>query len=130
MAALGVARRGDVYHAGVAGAPVSDWLEYDTHYTERYLGLPSANPAGYGDGSVLGRAAALKRPLLIIHGTADDNVYFDHSLRLVAALFKAGAPFEFLPLVGHTHLPADPAVVAQEHLRIAAFLRRHLGGPR
>jgi dipeptidyl-peptidase-4 len=130
LAALGVARRPDVWHAAVAGAPVSDWLEYDTHYTERYLGLPEANPAGYRDGSALAHAAAVKRPLLIIHGTADDNVYFDHSLRLVEALFKAGAPFEFLPLVGHTHLPNDPQVLAQEHLRVAAFLRRHLGGAR
>jgi dipeptidyl-peptidase 4 len=127
---LGVAKRGDVYHAAVAGSPVSDWLEYDTHYTERYLGLHADNPPGYRDGSALAHVATLKRPILIIHGTADDNVYFDHSLRLVEALFKAGAPFEFLPLVGHTHLPADPAVVAQEHLRIAAFLRRHLGRQR
>jgi len=105
MAALAVARRGDVFHAAVAGAPVADWLEYDTHYTERYLGLPADNPAGYRDGSALGHAAGIRRPILIIHGTADDNVYFDHSLKLVEVLFKAGAPFEFLPLVGHTHLP-------------------------
>jgi dipeptidyl-peptidase 4 len=130
MAALGVARRGDVWHAAVVGAPVSDWHEYDTHYTERYLGLPAENPAGYRSGSVLAHAAGIKRPLLIVHGTADDNVYFDHSLRLIDVLYKAGVPFEFLPLVGHTHLPNDPAVLAQEHLRIAAFLRRQLGGPR
>jgi dipeptidyl-peptidase-4 len=126
LAALAVAKRGDVFHAGVAGAPVVEWTEYDTHYTERYLGLPQENAAGYRASSVLTYLDQLRRPLLVIHGTADDNVYFDHSLKLVEGLFRRGAPFEFVPLVGHTHLPVDPEIRARVHLRIAAFLVAHL----
>jgi dipeptidyl-peptidase-4 len=99
-----------VFHVGVAGAPVVDWRDYDTAYTERYLGLPSVNAKGYDDSSLLGYAAKLARPLLVIHGTRDDNVYFFHSLKLCEALFRAGRPFELLPLPGLTHMVPDPAV--------------------
>ena len=80
--AMAVTRRPDIYHAGVAGAPVTDWLDYDTHYTERYLGVPTKDPQPYQVSSVLNVAHELRRPLLLIHGTADDNVYFLHSIRL------------------------------------------------
>jgi dipeptidyl-peptidase-4 len=110
MAALAVLKRPDVFHVGVAGAPVVDWRDYDTAYTERYLGLPSANPKGYEQSSLLTWAARLSRPLLVIHGTRDDNVYFFHSLKLCEALFRAGRPFELLPLPGLTHMVPDPAV--------------------
>lgn len=103
-AALAVAARGDVFHAAVAGAPVVDWLDYDTHYTERYLGLPADNPEGYRKSSVLAYASGLTRPLLIVHGTADDNVYFLHSLRLADALFRLGKPVELAPIANTTHL--------------------------
>jgi dipeptidyl-peptidase-4 len=110
MAALAVLKRPDVFHVGVAGAPVVDWRDYDTAYTERYLGLPSVNAKGYDDSSLLGYASKLVRPLLVIHGTRDDNVYFFHSLKLCEALFRAGRPFELLPLPGLTHMVPDPAV--------------------
>lgn len=110
MAALAVLKRPDVFHVGVAGAPVVDWRDYDTAYTERYLGLPSVNAKGYDDSSLLGYASKLARPLLVIHGTRDDNVYFFHSLKLCEALFRAGRPFELLPLPGLTHMVPDPAV--------------------
>ncbi len=74
FSAMAVLREPDFFRAGIAGAPVTDWLDYDTHYTERYLGLPSANEAGYTASSVLNYAKDLRRPLLVIHGTADDNV--------------------------------------------------------
>ena len=69
-------------------------------------------------------------PLLIIHGTADDNVYFLHALKMTDALFRAGKKFEFLPLAGFTHMVADPAVTIRRETRIAAFFREHLGAPR
>jgi dipeptidyl-peptidase-4 len=129
LAALAVLRRPDVFHAAVAGAPVVDWLDYDTHYTERYLGMPDTNPAAYAEGSLLTYAPDLRRPLLLVHGTADDNVYFRHTLRLADALFRAGKEFELLPLSGSTHLTPDPVVMERLYTRIATFFQRHLGGP-
>jgi len=90
FSAMAVMQRPDVFHAGFAGAPVVDWQDYDTHYTERYLGLPQKQPQAYRVSNVLTYAEQLRRPLLILHGTGDDNVYFAHSLKLTEALFKAG----------------------------------------
>jgi dipeptidyl-peptidase-4 len=111
MAALAVMRRPDVFQTAVAGAPVVDWRDYDTHYTERYLGLPDVNTKGYQNSNLLTHASTLSRPLLLIHGTADDNVYFFHSLKLSDALFRAGRAHSFLPLAGLTHQVPNPAVV-------------------
>jgi len=129
LSALAVLRRPDIFKAGVAGAPVVDWHDYDTHYTERYLGIPPAAEAAYDEASLLTYAAQLRRPLLILHGTADDNVYFRHSLRLAQALFRAGKEFEILPLPGLTHMVPDPVVMERLHARVAEFFRRHLGTP-
>nr|XP_061797972.1 dipeptidyl aminopeptidase 4-like [Nerophis lumbriciformis] len=122
-------RRGDVFSAAVAGAPVADWLDYDTHYTERYMGLPSDNPNGYHSTSVLNHADKLERPLLIIHGTADDNVYFMHALKMSNALFRAGKPHDFLALAGFTHMVPDPLVTERLYGRIMSFFAEHLGQP-
>jgi dipeptidyl-peptidase-4 len=127
MAAQAVLRRPDVYKAAVAGAPVTDWLDYDTHYTERYLGLPQDNPAAYKEASLLPYAANLKRPLLLIHGTADDNVYFRHTLKLADALFRAGRDFDLLPLSGLTHMANDPVAMERLYGRIAGHFQKHLG---
>jgi dipeptidyl-peptidase 4 len=127
LAALAVLRRPDVFHAAVAGAPVTEWRLYDTHYTERYLGDPATNEAAYDASSLLPLAAELTRPLLLIHGLADDNVVAAHSLRLSQALLAAGRPHEVLPLVGVTHM--TPQEVVAEHLLLHQldFLRRSLG---
>ncbi len=130
MSALAVMRRPDVFKAGVAGAPVCDWMDYDTHYTERYLGVPPADEASYKEGSILTYADDLKQPLMILHGTADDNVYFRHSLRMVDSLFRAGKDFEMVPLSGLTHMVPDPLVMERLHGRIAMFFQKHLGRPR
>ena len=127
--AAAVTLRPDVFKVAVAGAPVTDWADYDTHYTERYLDLPAANPEGYAKSNLVERAGELTRPLLLIHGSGDDNVYFLHSLRLADALFKAGKPFEFLPLVNFTHMVANPVVQERLDDRVAEFLFRHLGAP-
>ncbi len=126
MAAMATIRRPDIFKVGVAGAPVADWLDYDTHYTERYMGLPQKNPVGYGKSSVLTYASLLRRPLLLIHGTADDNVYFTHSLRLSDALTRAGRPHSFLPLSGFTHMVREPQMMEQVNRRTVSFLLRHL----
>ena len=127
--AAAVMLRPEVFKAGVAGAPVTDWRDYDTHYTERYLDTPQANPEGYAKSDLVARAGELMRPLLLIHGSGDDNVYFFHSLKLADALFKAGKPFEFLPLVNFTHMVANPLVQQRLDERVSEFLQRHLGAP-
>ena len=126
FSAMAVMRRPDVFRAGVAGAPVVDWHDYDTHYTERYLDLPERDPRGYEQSSVLTYAGRLARPLLLVHGTVDDNVYFLHSMKLSEALFRAGKPFEFLPLAGFTHMVPDPLVTRRLYGRIASFLEEHV----
>jgi dipeptidyl-peptidase 4 len=126
FAAMAVMRRPDVFHVGVAGAPVADWRDYDTHYTERYMGLPEENPAGYEAASVLTYCKDLERPLLIVHGTADDNVYFMHALKMSNALFRAGKHHELLPLSDFTHMVADPLVTTRLYERITGFLAENL----
>lgn len=127
LAALAVLDRPDVFHAAVAGAPVTDWRLYDTAYTERYLGLPQDHPDAYELTSLLRRASQLERPLLIIHGLADDNVLAAHTLQLSSALLAAGRPHSVLPLSGVTHMTPQE-VVAENLLRLEVdFLRTHLG---
>ncbi len=123
--AMATMRRPDVFACGVSGAPVTDWSLYDTFYTERYLGLPSANPDGYQKSSALTYAGELAQPLLLVHGVTDDNVYFVNSLRLAEALFEAGKPFEFLPMSG-THMAGAEDPTQGERLwgRIMGFSRR------
>jgi dipeptidyl-peptidase-4 len=129
MAALAVLRRPDVFHAAVAGAPVTDWRDYDTHYAERYLGLPGEDPEAYERSSLLSWVKEPSRPILLLHGTADDNVLLLHSLRLAEALFRAGAPAAFVPLAATTHLPADPPTRESLLRAEMAFLRRELARP-
>ncbi|HVS35619.1 MAG TPA: alpha/beta fold hydrolase [Gemmataceae bacterium] len=129
LSALAVLKAPDVFKAAVAGAPVVDWLDYDTHYTERYLGLPDTDAEAYKEASLLTYAADLKRPLLLVHGTADDNVYFRHTLKLTNALFRAGKDFELLPLAGMTHMTPDPVVTERLYERIAGHFRKNLGKP-
>jgi dipeptidyl-peptidase 4 len=126
LAALAVLKRPDVFHAAIAGAPVTEWRLYDTGYTERYLGNPSEDAAPYERSSLLPLAAGLERPLMLIHGLADDNVVAAHTLRLSSALLAAGRPHEVLPLSGVTHMTPQE-VVAENLLKLQVdFLRRSL----
>ncbi|MFI6942149.1 alpha/beta fold hydrolase [Streptomyces sp. NPDC050418] len=132
LAALALLRRPDVFHAAVAGAPVTDQRLYDTHYTERYLGDPNKQPAVYAENSVvtdegLSGAAEPARPLMIVHGLADDNVVVAHSLRLSSALLAAGRPHEVLPLSGVTHATPQEQVAENVLLLQVEFLKRSLG---
>jgi dipeptidyl-peptidase-4 len=129
MAALAALKRPDVFKAAVAGAPVVDWLDYDTHYTERYLGLPQEHPEAYEKSSLLTYAKDPNTPiasLLLIHGTADDNVYFFHTLKLSNALFLAGKPHDLLPLSGLTHMVPDPLVTQRQYERVLDYFQKHL----
>jgi dipeptidyl-peptidase-4 len=132
LAGLAVLRRPDVFHAGVVGAPVTDLRLYDTHYQERYLGHPDERPEVYSrnslvDDSGLVAAAEPHRPMLIVHGLADDNVVVAHTLRLSSALLAAGRPHEVLPLSGVTHMTPQETVAENLLLLQLDFLRRSLG---
>lgn len=126
LAALAVLRRPDVFHAAIAGAPVTEWRLYDTHYTERYLGDPTVDAAPYARTSLLPLAQQLTRPLLLVHGLADDNVVAAHSLQLSSALLAAGKPHELLALVGVSHMTPQEVVAENLLLHQLDFLRRAL----
>ena len=131
LVALAVLRRPDVFHAGVAGAPVTDWALYDTHYTERYLEMPGGEP--YRRSSIVDDAAVPPteqrphRPLMIVHGLADDNVVAAHTLRLSSALLAAGRAHQVLPLSGVTHMTPQEVVAENLLLLQVRFLRDALG---
>ncbi|NML52847.1 S9 family peptidase [Streptomyces sp. R302] len=133
LAGLAVLRRPDVFHAAVVGAPVTDWRLYDTHYTERYLGTPQAEPGVYAAQSLLtddglSEPAEPVRPMMVVHGLADDNVVVAHALRLSSALLAAGRPHEVLPLSGVTHMTPQEQVAENLLLLQVDFLKRSLGG--
>jgi dipeptidyl-peptidase-4 len=131
LAALAVLARPDVFHAAIAGAPVTDWRLYDTHYTERYLGWPDHDRAAYDRSSLItlterNGARAAPRSLMLIHGLADDNVVVAHTLRLSAALLAAGYPHAVLPLSGITHMASQETVAENLLLLQLDFLRSAL----
>ena len=132
LAGLAALRRPDVFHAAVVGAPVTDWRLYDTHYTERYLGDPARQPEVYAANSLvtedgLSEPASEARPMMIVHGLADDNVVVAHALRLSSALLAAGRPHEVLPLSGVTHMTPQEQVAENLLLLQVDFLKRSLG---
>ncbi|MFJ8635974.1 prolyl oligopeptidase family serine peptidase [Streptomyces sp. NPDC093568] len=132
LAGLAVLRRPDVFHAAVVGAPVTDLRLYDTHYQERYVGHPDEQPEVYRRNSLIDDAGLVDpaephRPMMIVHGLADDNVVVAHSLRLSSALLAAGRPHEVLPLSGVTHMTPQEEVAENLLLLQLDFLRRSLG---
>jgi dipeptidyl-peptidase-4 len=126
LSALAVLRRPDVFHAAVAGALVSDWRYYDTAATERWLGHPDEHPEAYQRTSLLPLAPGLRRPLLLIHGLADDNVHPRHALLLSEELLAASRPHDVLMLPGVTHMVWQPPVIAGMLRAQAEFFRRWL----
>ena len=103
MTLMLLGKHSEAYACGAAGAPVTDWALYDTHYTERYMNLPKANEAGYREASVFTHLDGLKSKLLLVHGMADDNVLFTNSTRLMSELQKRGTPFELMTYPGAKH---------------------------
>ncbi len=129
LAAMALLRRPDVFHAAVSGAPVTDGTLYDTHYTERYLGMPDQEVEAYARYRLLDDAPNLSRPLMLIHGLADDNVYVANTLQLSKRLMEAGRPHTVLPLSGITHAPMDPQVAENLLVLQVRFIRDALGLP-
>jgi len=120
-------RAPELFRAGVAGAPVTDWRLYDTHYTERYLGRPQDNAAGYAASSVLPYAQGLKGSLLVIHGMADDNVLFLHSTKLLRALQDLNKPFDVMVYPGAKHGLMRQHDGRHGFAMIKRFFDQHLG---
>ena len=116
-----------VFAAGVAGAPVTKWELYDTHYTERYMGDPNKVPEAYKASDNIGEAAKIADPMLLIHGMSDDNVVFENSTALAATLQRAEVPFEMMFYPGHTHKVGGPGISVHLWNTILAFLERKTG---
>lgn len=128
LASMAVARFPDLFHVAVAGAPVTHWDSYDTHYTERYMGLPAENPEGYEVSSVMHHVDGLRGQLMLVHGMLDENVHFRHSARLIDALVKAGKDVALQIYPNERHAPRDPAGRTYVAERELGFLERHLTG--
>ena len=127
MALMAAMTAPDVFAASVSGAPVTDWKLYDTHYTERFLETPAANPSGYDASSVLHYARDLRAPLLIIHGMADDNVLFTNSTTLFKQLQDLGKPFDVMVYPGSKHgLLRQAGTGPHAYAGIKRFLDAHL----
>jgi dipeptidyl-peptidase-4 len=126
MTLMSMLQAPDVYRAGVAVAPVTDWALYDTHYTERYMGHPEENAKGYERSKVMTHVDQLRGHLLLVHGMADDNVLFQHSVLLMDALQQESIPFEMMAYPGKKHgINGKPARIHLFNM-IIAHLRRHL----
>jgi dipeptidyl-peptidase 4 len=126
MTLLCLARAPEVFSVGVAGAPVTSWDGYDTAYTERYMGIPAENPAGYAGGSVLEQVGGLSGRLLVIHGMLDENVHFRHTARLINALNRARKAYDVLLFPDERHMPRLPADRVYLNERIVEYFRAHL----
>ena len=127
MTLMCLSQAADVFKAGVAVAPVCDWQLYDTHYTERFMGLPADNAAGYAQGHVLTHLHKLDAPLLLMHGMADDNVLFTHSTLIMDELQRLGKPFELMTYPGAKHSMQEQHVSVHRFTLILDFLHRTLG---
>lgn len=109
MSAMCLARAPETFSVAVAGAPVTHWDGYDTHYTERYMGTPEENPQGYEESSVMRHVGNIRGKLLLVHGLIDENVHFRHTARLVNAMIAARKPYDLLFFPEERHMPRRPA---------------------
>jgi dipeptidyl-peptidase-4 len=126
MAAMALARAPETFQVGVAGAMVSSWDGYDTHYTERYMGTPASNPEGYANSSVMTHVDKLTGNLMIVHGLIDENVHFRHSARMVDALVKARKQYELLLFPNERHMPRAEGDRVYMEERIRDYFDAHL----
>ena len=125
MALMALFKAGDYFKAGVSGAPVTDWLLYDTHYTERYLNHPKVNADGYEQSSVFPYISGLDAPLLVYHGMADDNVLFTNTTKLIKALQDENKQFELMTYPGSKHSMRGKKVKVHLNNTIMSFFDRH-----
>ena len=126
MTLMCLAKTSNVFKMGVAGAPVTHWDGYDTHYTERYMGTPQSNSDGYASGSVMTHVDSIEGGLLIVHGLIDENVHFRHTARLINALIKARKPYELMMFPDERHMPRSQADRIYMEERITDFFQRNL----
>ena len=126
MTLMCLCRAPDVFKMGVAGAPVTHWDGYDTHYTERYMGTPDSNPDGYRVSSVMSHVQNLRGALLIVHGLIDENVHFRHTARLINALIKVRKPYELHLYPDERHMPRSLEDRVYMEERISDFFERNL----
>ena len=125
MTLMAMFKAGDYFKAGVSGAPVTDWLLYDTHYTERYLNHPKANTEGYEASSVFPYIDGLNGPLMVYHGMADDNVLFTNTTKLMKYLQDANKQFELMTYPGSKHSMRGKKVKTHLNYTIMGFFDKH-----
>lgn len=130
LAAMCLCRAPDIFSVGIAGAPVTSWDGYDTHYTERYMGLPSGNKAGYDESAVFEHVPNMKGKLLIIHGLIDENVHFRHTARLVNRLIAAGKEYDLLLFPDERHSPRRLRDSLYMEKRICDYFVKNLFPPK
>ena len=123
MSLMCLATRPDLFKAAVAGAPVPSWDGYDTHNTERYMGMPEENKAGYSKSSVMSYVSEIEGKLLLVHGLVDENVHFRHTARLINALNEAGKDYDLLVFPEERHMPRRLEDRAYMERRILEFLQ-------
>ncbi len=126
MSAMSLARAPETFKIAIAGAPVSTWRAYDTHYTERYMGLPSANELGYRDASVMEHLEHMRGKLLLVHGLIDENVHFRHTAQLINGLIAARKPYDLLLFPGERHMPRKLEDRVHMEQQLYAFIRENL----
>jgi dipeptidyl-peptidase-4 len=119
----------DRFRAGVAVAPVTDWRNYDSVYTERYMGEPASNPDEYRADSVVNSVTALRGRLLIAHGTGDDNVHLGNSVQFIQRLIDANIPYDLQLYPGKTHSISGAEARTQLYTRILAHFEQYLKAP-
>uniref|UniRef100_A0A7S4JFV3 Peptidase S9 prolyl oligopeptidase catalytic domain-containing protein n=1 Tax=Odontella aurita TaxID=265563 RepID=A0A7S4JFV3_9STRA len=129
LAAMCLCRAPDVFHVAVAGAPVTSWDGYDTHYTERYMGLPAENPEGYGESAVFDHVPNMRGRLMIVHGLIDENVHFRHTARLINRLIAAGKDYDLLIFPDERHSPRRLRDRVYMEKRISDYFVRNLLRP-
>ncbi len=126
MAAMCLARAPETFKVAVAGAPVTHWDGYDTHYTERYMGTPQSNPKGYAVSNVMAHVDKMQGKLLLVHGLIDENVHFRHTARLINALIHARKPYELLLFPNERHMPRSLADRIYMEERVRDFFVKNL----
>ena len=126
MSAMALARAPETFKVGIAGAPVSHWDGYDTHYTERYMGLPKANAEGYAQSAVMAHLGTMSGDLMLVHGLIDENVHFRHTARLINGLIAADKPYDLLLFPDERHMPRRKEDLVYMERRISDFIKANL----
>ena len=126
MALMCLAQFPEVFKVAVAGAPVTSWDGYDTHYTERYMGTPISNPEGYVNSSVMEYASNIRGELMLIHGLIDENVHFRHSARLINALISFNKKYDLVLFPKERHMPRRQSDRTYLETRLTGFFKKYL----